>query len=106
MAKRLGTFGAVERWVWKRDEVDHISTPSAPDDYPMIHCCYLPTDLLDDKPWNKLYNVIADATEPVVSSSRTEFLYAACGRSTKVWLPKPFDTEDPKACPECVEALD
>lgn len=64
----------------------------------------MPPDL-DDNPWNKLYNVIADATEPVVSTGGGGYLHAACGRSTKVWYP-PFETEDPKACPECLEELD
>lgn len=104
MAKVLGTFGAVERFVWVRDPIDHVSTASAPEDYAVIHCCYLPPDL-DDNPWNKLYNVIADATEPVVSTGGGEYLHAACGRFTKVWYPKPFDTDDPKACPECVAEL-
>ncbi len=105
MVKKLGTFGAVERFVWVRDEIDHDRTASAPEDYEVIHCCLLP-GLDNDEPWAKLYNVIADATEPVVSTSSTEVVVAACGRYTKVWYPKPFDTADPKACPECVEALD
>lgn len=41
MAKLLGTFGAVERFVWVRDPVDHVSTAFGAGGLPVIHCCHL-----------------------------------------------------------------
>lgn len=101
MAKVLGTFGAVERYVLRRDDVDHQLTAMVPEKVDVLHACLLP-----EEPWTGLHAVIADATEPVVASSQWESLQAACGRRTKVFLPVPFDTDHPKACQKCTEALD
>lgn len=98
MAKILGTFSAIERYELARS-VDSVLDPYVPRDIKVVHACVLPPE-----PWTGIYQRVADAKEPLFAE-RGHGLDAACGRWVKVYLPKPFDSEDPKACQQCKDAI-
>jgi hypothetical protein len=102
MAKILNTFAAVERYALRRDGHDHRLDPAVPDQIDIIHAGVFPED---EQFWSKQHHVIADATEPVFATYSWTAEQSACGRTIKVFLPKPFDSEDPKACEKCVLAV-
>ncbi|CQD20045.1 hypothetical protein BN970_04605 [Mycolicibacterium conceptionense] len=100
MAKILGTFAAISRYQLKR-LFDSQLDPAVPDKFERLHACRLP----EDEPWPKLYEVIADAREPVFATYPSDGIPSACGHTMKVFLPQPFDSDHPKACPDCIQAL-
>jgi hypothetical protein len=92
MAKIVSTFAAIERYDLKRDPVDHRLDPVVPEKVDVVHACFLPEG---GTPWMKIHHTIADATEPVFASSEFEGQKSACGRKTKVFLPRSFESEPP-----------
>jgi hypothetical protein len=101
MAKVVGTFAAIERWVRRRSE-DHQLDPAVPEEYDALHACVLP----EEPPTTGIVAQVLDSTEPVFAVYSSEALQSACGRRVEVFLPQPFDDEHPKACPRCREAVE
>ncbi|WP_179475345.1 hypothetical protein [Mycolicibacterium vinylchloridicum] len=96
MAKILNTFAAVERYELVRagGGVDPEVSAEA-----VRHACRMP-----EEPWTGIYAKIADATQPIIAE-KSHGLFAACGTWVRVYLPQPFDSEDSRACPQCVDAV-
>ncbi len=65
----------------------------------IVHACLLGPD-----PMTGALHDILDALEPVFLT-HGRLVVAACGRHVRVLLPKPFDSEQPKACPRCLETI-
>jgi hypothetical protein len=99
MAKILGTFATVERFVLQKDPVDHRLDPVLPDEMEVIHACVMP-----EEPLHGIWAEIADATEPIFARPQ-HFMKAACGRHVRVYMPTPFDSEHPKACQRCKDTV-
>jgi hypothetical protein len=98
VVKILETCAALERWEWRRDGVDHRVDRVLPDEIGVVHAC-----LLGENP-RGLRAEILDAKEPVFATHGV-VLDAACGRWLRVLLPEPFNSEHPKACPQCLDAM-
>jgi hypothetical protein len=74
---------------------------------PGKHCTVLDGPALpeDETYRQKVHHVIADATEPVFANYNWDVQESACGRTVKVFLPTPFDSEHARACKRCVEQI-
>ncbi|BBY92296.1 hypothetical protein MGALJ_19650 [Mycobacterium gallinarum] len=104
MTKILNTFASIERYDLEYDRAIHGRVPVVPKHFDVIHAGVFP-DPEDGFAWMKIHDVILDAKEPVFADSRLDAQPSACGKRVKTFLPKPFDDEHPKACPDCVRAL-
>lgn len=98
MAKIIDTCAAIERWIWKRDPVDHGVDRMLPDQIDIIHAV-----LLGENPTGSRAEVL-DAVEPVFLT-HGKALEAACGTWVRALLTALFDSEHPKACPQCMKMI-
>lgn len=99
MARILGTFAAVRRYALNRDGIDHRLDAAVPDEIDVLHA-----GVLGPEPWGGIRRRIADASEPMFLFDGRVF-EVACGQYVKLLLPQPFDSEHPKACPRCMDAI-
>jgi hypothetical protein len=101
VAKILGTVAAIERYALQRAGGGELH-PAVPADFEVLHACEL-----GPEPWTGWRSFIAVTTEPCFFDGRiAEVVQALCGVRVRILLPKPFDSEDPKACPLCVSEID
>jgi hypothetical protein len=99
VAKILDTCAAIERYVLRRSE-DHRLDPALPDEIDIIHAC-----LLGPEPVSDFRRYVLDAKEPIFATTRWDATEAACGGRVRILLPEPFDSEHPKACQRCLDAI-
>ncbi|GAT01603.1 hypothetical protein [Mycolicibacterium fortuitum] len=99
MVKILDTCAAIERYEWRRDLVDHRPDKAIPEDFGVLHACHLPPNTASG-----LLAEVLDAKEPVFAS-HGRVAGTACGRFVSVLLPMSFDSEHPKACSRCLDAI-
>lgn len=99
MANILDTVAAIRRY--DRINVGGELHPTMPAEIDAFHAV-----LLDRAYLSSALRFIIDATAPhFLDGPVAEVVEAACGTRVRVLLPKPFDSEHPKACSRCMEAI-